>query len=305
LTVCPCCGFKFEGDLQRDGCASCGARAVGEPLSRPAQELPFYGRALFVGATGGIIFLTFLISTTLALFESTTVSLRFWSVVSAAETAAWRLKWIALPAMILALWAGSLICKSIRRNPKRFAGSRIAHTGLSATALIAVMFATFIGITIPERLRQHERGNDAATYAKGYTIARALLEYRSRFGTLPATLDELRDGLKVIPDTDGSIAAALSGVDASAYNPGAEVASIAKKKSRPLRGSALRDATLRTTDDAPGGGLSFTKYELRLPGEDKKIGTDDDWAIRDGLIIKPVEAEEQPQAQPTEFATKP
>lgn len=301
MTVCPCCGFKFEGDLQRDGCASCGARAVGEPLSRPAQELPFYGRALFVGVAGGIIFLTFLVSTTLALFENGPVSLRFWSIVSAAETAAWRLKWIALPVMILMLWAGSLLCKSIRRNPKRFAGSRIAHAGLSAALLVAVMIVTFIGITIPERLRQHERGNDAATYARGYTISRALLEYRSRFGTLPTALEELRTAL---PDPDGSIAAALNSLEAASYNPGAEVASISKKKSRSLRGSALRDATLRSTDDAPGGGLSFTKYELRLPGEDKKLGTEDDWTIRDGVIYKPVEAEEQP-TQSAEVNSKP
>jgi hypothetical protein len=303
LTVCPCCGFKFEGDLERDGCKSCGARAVGPPLSKPARELPFYGRALFVGATGGIILVTFLISTIVALFETTPVSLRFWSIVSAAETAAWRLKWIALPVAVLTIWASSFICASIRRNPKRFAGSRIAHGGLTAATLVAVMIATFIGITIPERLRQHQRGNEAATFAQGYTIQRALLEYRTRFGTLPGTLDELRDGLKVIPDKDGSIAAALSGLDASAYSSGAEVASIPKKKPRSLRGSALRDVTLRSTDDAPGGGLSFTKYELRLPGQDKKLGTEDDWTIRDGVIIKPVETDEQ--AQPADTARKP
>jgi hypothetical protein len=301
LTVCPCCGFKFEGDLQRDGCASCGARAVGEPLSRPTQELPFYGRALFVGVAGGIILLTFLVTTALALFENAPVSLRFWSIVSAAETAAWRLKWVALPVMILMLWAGSLLCKSIRRNPKRFAGSRIAHAGLSAALLVALMIVTLIGITIPERLRQHERGNDAATYARGYTICRARLEDRSRFGTLPTALEEMRTAL---PDPDGSIAAALNSLEVASYNPGAEVASISKKKPRTLRGSALRDATLRSTDDAPGGGLSFTKYELRLPGEDKKLGTDDDWTIRDGVIYKPVEAEEQP-TQPAELNSKP
>jgi hypothetical protein len=299
LTVCPCCGFKFEGDLERDGCKSCGARAVGPPLSKPARELPFYGRALFVGATGGIILLTFLISTIVALFETTPVSLRFWSVVSAAETAAWRLKWIALPVMLLTLWVGSLICASIRRNPKRFAGSRIAHTGLTAAALVALMIATFIGITVPERLRQHQRGNDAATYAKGYTIARALLDYRVQYGTLPTALDELRN----LPDADGSIAAALAGVEAAAYSPGADLASLPKKKPRSLRGSALRDATLRSTDDTPGGGLSFTKYELRLPGQDKKLGTEDDWTIRDGVIIKPVESDEQ--AQPADATRNP
>ena len=220
MTVCPCCGFKFEGDLQRDGCKSCGARAVGPPLSRPAHELPFYGRALFVGALGGVMLITFLTSTIIALFEHAPVSLRFRSLVSAAEIAAWRLKWIALPATLLTLWASSLICASIRRNPKRFAGSRIAHTGLTAAALV--------------------------------------------------------------------------GIEASAYNPGADLASLPKKKPRSLRGSALRNASLRSTDDSSGGGIAFTKYELHLPGPDKKLGTEDDWIMRDGVIIKPVASEEQP-----------
>lgn len=300
MTVCPCCGFKFEGDLQREGCKSCGARAVGPPLSKPARELPFYGRALFVGIMGGIILMIFLISTVLALFEATPVSLRFWAIVSAAETAAWRLKWIALPAAVLTIWVGSLICASIRRQPQRFAGSRIAHGGLSAAVLVAVMSATFIGITIPERLRQHSRADEAATYAKGYAISRALLEYRSRYGTLPTSLDELKTA---VPDEDGSLAAALKDLDSGAYSPGAEMASLPKKKGRSLRGSALRNVSLRSTDDAPDGEISFTKYELRLPGEDKKLGTADDWMMRDGVIIKPVETEDQ--EQPAETVNRP
>ena len=296
MTVCPCCGFKFEGDLQRDGCKSCGARAVGPPLSRPAHELPFYGRALFVGALGGIMLITFLTSTIIALFEHAPVSLRFRSLVSAAETAAWRLKWIALPATLLTLWASSLICASIRRNPKRFAGSRIAHTGLTAAALVTVLIATFIGITIPERLRQRQLGLEAATSARLYTIHRAFLEYRTLYGGYPATPDDLRQALasKAIPDPDGSIAAALVGIEASAYNPGADLASLPKKKPRSLRGSALRNASLRSMDDSSGGGIAFTKYELHLPGPDKKLGTEDDWIMRDGVIIKPVASEEQP-----------
>ena len=56
-------------------------------------------------------------------------------------------------------------------------------------------------------------------------------------------------------------------------------------------------------DDEPDGNLSFTKYELRLPGPDKKLGTEDDWTMRDGLIVKPVDTEEQ--AQPAEATNKP
>jgi hypothetical protein len=34
----------------------------------------------------------------------------------------------------------------------------------------------------------------------------------------------------------------------------------------------------------PPGGLAFTTYELRLPGEDKILGTDDDWIGSNGIL---------------------
>ena len=294
MTVCPCCGSKFEGDMERDGCASCGARAVGPALSRPVRELPSYGRALFAGVMGGVMLVTFLISTLIALFERGASSFGFWSVMAAAETAAWRLKWVAIPATVFALWTGVLVCRSIRRNPHRFLWARVARGGLWSAITVAVLIITLIAITVPERLRQMELRQEASIYAQGYTIQRALLDYRARYGTLPAALDEL----KRLPDADGSIAAALAGIDSAAYSPGAELAALPKKKTRSLRGSALRNASLRSTDDAPEGGLSFTRYELRLPGPDNKLGTEDDWAMRDGLIIKRVEPD-KPQAGAT------
>jgi type II secretory pathway pseudopilin PulG len=252
------------------------------------RELPSYGRSLLVGVMGGVMLLTFLVSTIIALFERSPISLGFWSIMGAAETAAWRLKWIAIPTTIIALWIGSLICRSIRRNPKRFMWSRVAHSGLWSVIVVAVLIATLIGITVPERLQQREQRQEASIYAQGYTIQRALIDYRALYGTLPATLDELRS----LPDADHSIASALNGISDTAYSPGADLAALPKKKSRGLRGAALRDASLRSTDDAPEGGLSFTKYEMRLPGPDNKLGTEDDWAMRDGVIIKPVKAEE-------------
>jgi hypothetical protein len=255
--------------------------------------LPSYGRALLVGVMGGVMLITFLVSVIIALVERAPVSLRFWSIMGAAETAAWRLKWIAIPATFIALWAGALICRSIRRNPKRFMWGQIAQGGLWTTISVAVLIAVLIGITVPERLHQIEMREEAAIYAQGYTIQRALLDYRARYGTLPSTLDELRR----LPDSDHSIASALAGIEASAYSPGADLAALPKKKSRTPRGGvALRNASLRSTDDTAEGGLSFTKYEMRLPGPDNKLGTDDDWTMRDGLIIKPVKAEEQTDA---------
>jgi type II secretory pathway pseudopilin PulG len=290
LTVCPCCGFKFEGDLH-DGCVSCGARAIGAPLAPPEHELPFYGRALFVGTLGSLLLGTFLVSTIIALFERVPFALDFWSFVGAAETAAWRLKWVGLPLALMTLWLGWRICKSIRRAPTRFAGSRLAHAGLASLALVVVMFVTFIGATVPERLRQHQRGLEAGFQARLWTFQRAQLEYRARYGTFPT---DIRDLTERLPDPDGSIAAAIAGLDSNNYKPSVDLASLpSKPKSRNLRGAALRKTSGGSTDDAPTESISFTNYELRLPGDDKKLNTADDWVMRDGMVIKPAQALDQ------------
>jgi type II secretory pathway pseudopilin PulG len=291
LTVCPCCGFKFEGDLH-EGCVSCGARAIGAPLAPPEHELPFYGRALFVGTLGSLLLGTFLVSTIVALFERVPFALDFWSFVGAAETAAWRLKWVGLPLALIALWMGWRMCAGIRRAPGRFAGSRLAHAGLASMALVVVMFVTFIGATIPERMRQHQRGLEAGFQARLWTFQRAQLEYRARYGTFPT---DLRDLTERLPDTDGSIAAAIAGLDSTNYKPSVDLASLpSKPKSRNLRGAALRKTSAGgSTDYAPTESISFTNYELRLPGDDKKLNTADDWMMRDGVVIKPAQALDQ------------
>ncbi|HSK62256.1 MAG TPA: hypothetical protein VK893_00385, partial [Pyrinomonadaceae bacterium] len=119
MTICPCCGFKFHGALS-SGCKQCGARAVGEPLPRPAHELPSYGRALLLSLGGSLIVLVFLAQTIVALVERGSAWFEFWSWVAAAETAAWRLKWISLPVMFVALWFGGKIYRSIRLQPEKF-----------------------------------------------------------------------------------------------------------------------------------------------------------------------------------------
>jgi hypothetical protein len=283
LTVCPCCGCKFEGDL-RVGCTGCGAQSVGEPLAQPEHLLPFYGRAFFVTTVGVLMLLLFTGSTIAALLERPHLSFDFWSIVAAAETAAWRLKWFALPLGPLAVWSGLRVCASLRREPARFNGLRFAHAGLAASALVVLMFATCIGVTIPERLRQQQISLEAAQEVRLDTFNRALLEYRLRYKTLPTDLNELKDRL---PDPDKSIAAVLADLDpASEYHPGTLVASLPPKKSRSLRGAAIRPVSA-STDDSPGEGVMFTDYELRLPGEDKILGTEDDWVMRNGVVTKP------------------
>lgn len=282
MTICPCCGFKFAGDM-REGCTGCGARAVGEPLARPEQELPSYGRALLIGVVGSLMLLLFLAATLLAFLERAPLSFDFSSIVASAETAAWRLKWLAAPLAVFSVWLGWRICASLRKEPARFIGSRVAHGGLASSVLFAVMVATFIGITVPERLRQRQRSSEAAQRARLYTHNRAFMEYRALYGTFPAELSDLSQ----LPDPDGSIKELIRQAEQNSYKPWTELAATqpVPAKQRPLGGVALRPAALNSdADAAPGEGVPFTNYELRLPGEDKILGTEDDWLMRDGMV---------------------
>ena len=77
------------------GCEQCGARAVGEALPKPANELPSYGRALILVVSGSLLVLIFLSQTIIAMIQRSTDSLgkiyQFWTWIAAGETAAWRL----------------------------------------------------------------------------------------------------------------------------------------------------------------------------------------------------------------------
>ncbi len=287
MIICPSCGANFEGDLCV-GCPSCGARAVGPPLAKAEHELRSYGRALGAAASGVLMFAAFVGSAVVALVQ---YKASFWSIllssekiVSAGEVAAWRLKWMVVPAAIVALWSGRLLIRSIENSSTRFGGLRLARAGFVVSAAVTVLIATLIGITIPVRLERRQWGIDAGYYAQAYTIQRALLEYRDLHGTLPSTLLDLKE----LPDPDGAIAAALSHLDPNAYKPTALLASATTKaKPRSIRVGAFRNSPASPAADALlGNGLSFTNYELRLPTEHKLFSTDDDFIMRDGLITK-------------------
>ena len=277
MKICPACGEKFEGDLSL-GCPSCGARAVGPPLAKAERELPSFGRAFIGAAIGVLMFGALLTATILMLTQTRPISLRPWAIEYAAETAVWNLKWVALPIVIAALWIGARLWRSIRETPERFNGLWAARSGLIASFVVTVIIATLIGVTIPRRLEGRRMVTDAAIYAQGFTIQRALIEYRDRHGRVANEIKDLKD----LPDPDGAIAEALLSVDPNGYKPSAVLAAASTRvNSQPLRGEALRNAVTRSSDDPMGHGVSFNTYELRLPGEDKILGTDDDFIVRD------------------------
>src|SRR3982750_1853999 len=221
VTICPCCGFRFEGNL-REGCTECHARSVGEPLPKPEFELPAYGRPLLLTITGILMVLGFAVETVIALAQNSPVKFGFWDFMAAGETAAWRLKLIAIPITLVVLGGGLRIYRSMRRTPSRFVGMSMARRGLLASASVAGLILMLIGITIPERLRQRQWSVEANINAKAYTIVRAQLEYQALHGTVAVDIRDLYE----LPDQDGSIAAALRDVDPAGYQPRADIAVI-------------------------------------------------------------------------------
>jgi len=281
VTICPCCGFKFVGAL-RNGCRQCGARSVGEPLPRPAHELPSYGRALVLAAAGSLTVLLFLTQTVISLFQKSLDPLGGWSWIAAGQIASWRLKWVSIPLLVLTVWLGRKLYRSIKLNPVKFCGLKHARRGLLATSFVVLLIALLIGVTVPERLRQRQMAKDAAFKSYYYRFEADTLEYQIRYQTYPADLADLRNRL---PDPDGTLAEALRYIDPRGYRPSADFAANATGKSSSLRGAAIRRTSFSSaTDDTPSGGLAFTTYELQLPGEDKILGTEDDWIGENGIL---------------------
>ena len=285
MTICPCCGFKFVGALS-NGCRQCGARAVGEPLPRPAHELPFYGRAVVLAVAGSLTVLVFLTQTIIALVQKGFDPLGGWSWIAAGQTAAWRLKWISIPLLIVTAWLGRKLYRSIKLQPEKFCGLKHARRGLFAQSFVVCLIALLIGVTVPERLRQRKMAQEAAVRAAYHTFEAALVQYQAEYQTLPADFKDLQAR---IPDPYGTLAEALRSMEASGYRPSADFAAVGQQQSRPLRGAAIRNASFPATDDMPTGGLAFTTYELQLPGEDKILGTEDDWIGTNGILKRVTE----------------
>ncbi|MGI9105497.1 MAG: hypothetical protein ACR2G4_04525 [Pyrinomonadaceae bacterium] len=288
MNICPCCGSQTNGDLLAEACAACGAHAVGPPLARPEKELPSYLSALGVGASGALLVMVFFGNALLALFERKPFSLEFWNVLAAGETAAWRLKWLALPLSLAVVWASARVCARIMREPARFMGLRLAHAGFTMSVLLAVGVTALIGVTIPERLRQRENAIQAAREVEGYEVIKVLYDYRMRFNSYPASAEDLRKQ----PDPDGAVARLITAMssDPNTYEPQSAIAALPPSvKTRAPRGAnvPIRPVALRTAigSDVAGEALSFTNYKLRLPGKDKHLGTADDLMIRDSVII--------------------
>jgi len=223
------------------------------------------------------------------LIENKSTWPRLWTIVTAGEIAAWRVKWAALPIVVAVLLVSAKIARSVKQNPSRYIGLRAARIGFASAALVTLLMGTLIGITVPVRLERRQWGIEAAIYARGYTLHRALLEYRELHGTYPTDPDKYAEALRTLPDPDGSIAEALRYADPNGYQATTQLAA-ASTKTKPIvaRGIALRNIMPTTTTEPTG--VSFTSYQLSLPSEHRLFASDDDFVLKNGVVMKASDA---------------
>lgn len=253
---------------------------MGEPLPKPDHELPSYGRSLLLSVIGTLMVIVLFVETIMAFVQRGATFFGFWSWVAAAETAAWRLKWVAIPATIFVLWGTRRLYRSLLQSPESYCGLGYARAGFVASASVPLMIALLIGVTVPERLRLRQDAKDASMNALVYATDRVLLQYQKEFGTFPADKKDLAR----LPDPNGSIAALLRDLEAAEYKPSADLAAVPIKNPQPPRVAVIRNAAFTPPAEAPTESLSFTNYELRLAGPDNVRGTEDDLVVRDGVI---------------------
>jgi hypothetical protein len=253
---------------------------VGPPLATPERLLPSYGHALAVCAAGLVLLAAAAGATVGSLLQFEEFALDAKTLLRAAETAAWRLKWTALPAGFVLTGLCAWLYARMRREPARFVGHRHARAGLLTTAVVALALAALIGVTVPERLHMRELGRRAAENAVLYETDLALARYRKRFGTYPAALTDLRR----LEDPDGSVARLLAVIAPGEYKPETDLASLSTGRTGKARGRRRLNTLPAGAADTTDAGIALTNYGLTLPGRDGLLGTDDDLHLRDGRI---------------------
>jgi hypothetical protein len=253
---------------------------VGPPLAAPERLLPSYGHAFAVCAAGLLLLLAVVGAAIGSLLQFEEFALDAKTLLRAAETAAWHLKWTALPVGFVLTGLCAWLYARMGREPSRFVGHRHARFGLITTAAVAFALAALVGVTVPERLHMRELGQRAAENAVLYETDLALARYRKRFGTYPAALTDLRR----LEDPDGSIARLLSVIAPGEYKPETDLASLSMGRTAKTRGRRRAGTLPVSAADTTDPGIALTNYGLTLPGRDRLLGTADDLHIRDGRI---------------------
>ena len=276
LTICPCCGFKFVGALS-NGCRQCGARAVGEPLPRPAHELPSYGRAVVLAVAGSLTVLFSYANGHCAGPEEI------------GSVGRHRLD-NCRPDCCMAFEMG---CDSAAdRHPGSAASFTVRSNFSLKSSVVSNMrdedFCVVFRRAPDCRVDRSDDSRAPATTGNGegaaykayyYTFEAALLEYQAQYPDVTGRHEGFAK------THSGSLARSRKrcGTSILATVEKWDFAAVGGQKSASLRGAAIRKASLSSaTDDTQSGGLAFTTYELQLPGDDKILGNEDDWIAWNG-----------------------
>ena len=207
--------------------------------------------------------------------------------ITAGQIAAWRLKWVAIPLLIVTAWLGRKLYRSIKLQPEKVLWFQTCETRIFCVVIRRAPDCRVDRSDDSRAPATTGNGEGAAYKAYYYTFEAALLEYQAQYQTLPADTKDLQ---KRIPDPHGTLAEALRHIDPAGYRPVRTSPRSGGQKSASLRGAAIRKASLSSaTDDTQSGGLAFTTYELQLPGDDKILGNEDDWIAWNGGLKRVTE----------------
>jgi hypothetical protein len=168
--------------------------------------------------------------------------------------------WAACGAVLVAISARRAI-RLIRANPERYGGYRVAASVLAVTLVSGSVIGGYGFSRIPRLLDKRRIRATAATAATFYEITNLVESYRRKNGSYPPSGEVLR-----------------------------------RFAGRPLPKDywdrlISYQTTANIADARKGGGpFQFNNFELRSPGPDGELETQDDLVMRDGVLYSNAEA---------------
>lgn len=182
-------------------------------------------------------------------------------------------KWMALAAPLV-IWSAWRALRLAKTDPEWYGGYKTAVTTFTVTTIVGAGLATYGVAHIPQAIENYKLRRIAATEAAMYHYANELEEYKRTTGkgsSYPKNSQEFKKAVGGAMPTDYW--------DQSLKYDG-QPGMLADKTNGP--------------DNLP---VSTTSFVLRSVGPDGILGTDDDFIMRDGIIIRGADIKDQKLAQ--------
>ena len=179
-------------------------------------------------------------------------------------------KWLGFLAVVVA-WSAWRAMRLGKQYPDWYGGRRVAALSFAVSVAGVTLLASYGTIRLPEVFENYRTQETAATRAAMYHYWEAIEEFKRGpgIGQYPKDVQDLRKntGESLPQDSwDQSI------------------------RYQPISGQ-VADRSIQKT------GFANTHFELRSPGPDGVIGTDDDIVMRDGIFLTSAELKKQLAAQ--------